>query len=84
MSQEQHIFENNEAWYFPRGHEAVVTQKYAVNKYALHVSGPFVLYPIVAPLGGLITFANGRMNRANQTKDCSPLPIPEKTEARVG
>ena len=68
MSQAQQFFGVKEAGSFPQRREGCDTWNYVVNKYALHVTGPFVLYPIVARFGHLIAFSSGRLSSVNQTR----------------
>ena len=56
MNKGQQVLRSNEAVCFPRCEEEGDAWKYVVNKYVLHVTRSFVLYPIVALFGVLITF----------------------------
>ena len=67
MNKGRQVLKDNEAASIPRGCEGCDTQEYVVNKYVLHVTRSFVLYPIVALFWDLITFFDGGANRAHQS-----------------
>lgn len=76
MNKGRQVLKDNEAASIPRGCEGCDTQEYVVNKYVLHVTRSFVLYPIVARFWDLITFRSGGADRVHQSRGWCALSAP--------